>query len=69
MKKWSVDDWIRFIFAVMIGYCVCTYFTGMFILKQETNEINLQLRIALVGLLTFIAAQLLIKKEKKDDEK
>ncbi len=48
------------------------YFTGMFILKQATNDSNKDLRMALVTLLTVVASNIVQNRrdnKKKDEDK
>lgn len=47
-----------------------SYIIGAFLLKQETNEVNLKLRERMIDLLAFICAQLLVNRNSdKDKEK
>lgn len=69
MKDWNTEQWVKFMLAAMVFICLTTYFVGAMVLKQETNEINVQLRIRIVDLLSFIAAQLLIDKKNSNDKK
>ena len=80
MRNKSTWEVVILIFSWMIACVIVLYFAGMFLLRQETNEINLQLRTRIIDLISFIAAQILAiiytkitgrfpekEKEKKDE--
>ncbi len=72
MKNWTSEEWIRFVFTCCVCYCLSMYFTGMFILKQATNDANKELRMALVTLLTVVASNIVQNRsdnKKKDEDK
>lgn len=58
-NRWSVWEWCCLLVIVFTGLIELIYFLGMFILKQETNEKNVELRQQLVGLLQFQIAQVM----------
>ncbi len=66
--KWSSEEWIRFVFTCTVCYCLCMYFTGMFVLKQATNDLNKDLRMALVTLLTVVASNIVQNRRDKDNK-
>ena len=68
MKKWNSEEWVRFIGMCIVGYCLSVYFTGMFILKQATNEQNKDLRMALVILLTTIVNNILTRQNNNNNK-
>ena len=55
MRRWTIFDFILLIMAATVAFTLCGYILGMFILKQETNEQNIQLRLKLADLLMMIA--------------
>jgi hypothetical protein len=63
-----VTNLIRLILASTAAYTVCMYFTGAMILKQQTNELNKDLRMRFADLLIFIVAKVLndLNNTKKD---
>jgi hypothetical protein len=59
MKRPTLEKIMLAIFTCTVCACLVIYFVGMFVLRQQTNELNLPLRNKLVDLLGFIAAQTL----------
>ena len=72
MKNWNGDSWVKFLLAVTVFFFMATYIVGMFVLKQETNEANKDLRFRLVDILALIVMKLLVDntgdKNNKDDK-
>jgi hypothetical protein len=48
--KYKTENIVLIILAFAVAYPVCTYFTAIFFLKQETNELNAPLRLAFVNM-------------------
>lgn len=74
MKNWDAEQWVKFLLGATIFIFLNTYVVGAFVLNQKTDEINLQLRIRIIDLLTLIVMKLLVDKtvtdnDKKDKEK
>lgn len=68
MKHWNDNQWVRFLLAITVFLFLNSYIIGAFILKQETNEINLKLRERMIDLLAFIVAQLLVNRDSRSDK-
>lgn len=75
MKNWNVWEWCCFIAILTAGIVEVMYFLGMFILRQETNASNIELRQQLLGIIQFQVAQVMAiigivvyAKYKRDDE-
>lgn len=70
VKNWNEQQWVRFLLAITVFMFLNSYIIGAFLLKQETNEVNLKLRERMIDLLAFICAQLLVNRNSdKDKEK
>lgn len=62
MKNWNANDWVKFFLSITVFIFLTTYVIGMFLLKQKTDEINLQLRMRILDLLALIVMKLLVDK-------
>jgi K+ transporter len=60
VKNWDAGQWVKFLLGVTVFIFLNTYIIGAFILNQQTNEVNIQLRMRMIDLLGFIVAQLLV---------
>ena len=69
MKNWDANQWVKFLLGVTVFIFLNTYILGAFILNQQTNETNLQLRMRMIDLLGFIVAQLLVGNNKNKEDK
>lgn len=72
---WDVWGWCCFIAMCAVAIVEIMYFTGMFILKQETNVVNIELRKQFIGVFQFQVSQVMTiigmvvaYKYKKDDK-
>lgn len=74
MKNWNAWAWICIAYTCTNCIIQIIYFSGMFILKQQTNETNLPLRMEIIRNSFLIQAQILaiayvmITGKRKDDE-
>jgi len=59
MKHWTVWEWICFMFSATICSVVLVYFLGMFLMNQQTNELNLPLRLEIIRSLFGVGLQIL----------
>lgn len=70
MKRTNTDI-LMFIMLGIVGICLCTYFIGMMLNNQPTNENNKELRLAIIAILSQMTAAvttiIALRSNKKDD--